>query len=92
MSYAIRLVALANGRPLPEGAAGGWVKSYNPSANAGRGDLVVTHEPTEAQRFPSQAAAWALWNATAKPPHHRRADGMPNRPLTAWTIAVERLP
>lgn len=92
MSYGIRLVALANGRSAP-GAEGGWVKSFTPNGNGGRGDLVVTHEPSEALRLPDAGAAWALYGSVAEPPFHRRpGDGKPNRPLTAWTIAIERLP
>jgi hypothetical protein len=90
MSVVIRLVAPAGGFRAPE-VEGAWLKSFTPNGHGGRGDLVVTHDPAEAQRFADAAEAWKLWGATAAPPFDRRPDGKPNRPLTAWTITIEKV-
>lgn len=63
-----------------------YVEDYDPNAFDGRGDLMVTDDPEAALRFPSHHEALLFYRQSALPPHHLRADGAPNRPLTAFSI------
>lgn len=70
---------------------GRWVMAADPDANAGRGAVEFTDDPARALRFPDAGAALRFWRAqsTVVP---LRPDGRPNRPLTAFTCDVRRLP
>lgn len=78
------------GNVLTESAGDvGYLKSYDPEAGDGRGAAVFTDLISEAMSFPSADAGWELWRSS---PASRplRPDGRPNRPLTAFTIEIQR--
>lgn len=96
MSVGIRFVNTHQG-PTP--FDGQWLKRYDPDRPGvdPRGQpmtalVEATANPAEALRFDDAKAAMELWRMVAAPPHHMRPDGKPNRPLTAFTIVIERLP
>jgi hypothetical protein len=73
---------------LPSGVDGqGYVKHYDPSGNEGRGDLVLTRHRGQAKRYPSKAAAMDEWKRVSAT-HPTRPDGKPNRPLSAFSVAI----
>jgi hypothetical protein len=74
--------------PPPTGA---WLESYDPSAANGRGVVAWTTDAAKAARFPSPQAAFRAWRSSPRC-HPTRPDGKPNRPLTAYTVAIEPLP
>ena len=86
--WGIRLVAFG-GRPL-----GTWLREFDPDAGPlphPTGFADDTSDPALALRFDSaaDALAFAQTQSTRTP---LRPDGQPNRPLTAFTVAIERLP
>lgn len=85
MSYIIRLLEETHGaNPEYEGQA--VVRcDLAPMANGAPPILVTTPYEVLAKRFETEEAALAYWRQEAPVP---REDGQPNRPLTAWTIAV----
>ena len=74
-----------------DGAAGQYVRSYDPDGNDGRGDLEITNDPARARVFTDAGEGLRVWRsqATACP---IRWDGKPNRPLTAFTVTFEPAP
>lgn len=68
----------------------GYLKSYDPDAGneITTGDIVVTSDITQAMSFPDQrsALAYAMQQSTRVP---LRPDGLPNRPLTAFTLELK---
>jgi len=68
-----------------------YLKSYDPEAHDGRGDLVATHELAEAQRFADHDEAMRVY---LQQPASRpwRGDGQANRPACAFTISVVAVP
>lgn len=93
MSYGMRIVGLTGhavhgGDQVPEGF---WVSSYDPEANDGQGDVSWTADPAAALRFDRAGDAMVAWRAvpTARPV---RPDGLPNRPLTAFTVEILEIP
>lgn len=84
---------------LLELAAGGtsefdhsYLKEYDPTrltvdGGYDGGLLTVTREPAEARVFPSVSEALEYWRQSYG---IRPWDGKPNRPLTAWTVTIER--
>jgi hypothetical protein len=68
---------------------GAYLASYNPEGNDGQGDAAWTRDPAQAMVFASAAEAFERYQAV---PANRpvRADGQPNRPLTA--LAIELVP
>jgi hypothetical protein len=81
----IRILALADGRQSPY--AGRYLKSFDPEAHHGRGDLVTTADYTRAWTGTAEEAV-RLWKAIPKNAP-RRPDGKANRPFTAFTIQME---
>lgn len=69
---------------------GSYVKTFDPNARDGRGDITTTFDKSSAMRFPDAGAALAFWKqqSAVRP---LRDDGKPNRPLTAFTMSVEPL-
>lgn len=49
--------------------------------------VLTSPEKARARRFRDAADAWRLWGQTSKR-RPLRADGKPNRPLTAFTIEI----
>lgn len=82
---AIRITGLASGGSCPQ--AGSWVRSFNPEAYDGRGNLVTTRKPAQALLFSDGHKAWEFWMTVPKA-RPVRPDGRPNRPLTAFSIEV----
>lgn len=78
-------------RQDPDAQPGQWIRSFDPDAYDGRGDLATTEDPALALRFPDAVTAWRFWRqqSTVRP---LRPDGKPNRPLTALSIMVEDAP
>lgn len=87
-AYAIQAVAFANGSDCPH--TGQWLRSFDHDAFGGQGYGSFTVRPHEAMQFESLAEAFSFWDkpSTVKP---LREDGQPNKPMTALTIAIERL-
>lgn len=85
MPYRMKVLHV-NGRGEP--ATDLWVESHDVDAHDGRGAVEFTDDPAKAQTWPS---AMALFDAWRRVPSARplRADGEPNRPMTAITIECE---
>jgi hypothetical protein len=75
----------------PPAPVGHFLKSYRPEAHNGRGEADWTIELRFARRFVSKEQAWEYWRQVPKS-RPTRPDGQPNRPLTAYTIAIEPAP
>lgn len=69
-----------------------WLRSYDPEARGGYGEVEWTADPSRAMTFPDAAAALACYSQV--PANHpiRSSDGKPNRPLTACSIEIEHIP
>ena len=65
-----------------------YVVKYDPEAYDGRGDVQLSHKRADALTFDSHEAAWAFWKQVPKN-RPKRADGRPNRPLTAFSVWIE---
>ena len=76
--------SLAGGTPVH-----GFLKSFDPDAHNGRGDITFTRDASQAMKFDNGAQALECWRtqSTVRP---LRPDGWPNRPLTAFTIEIVR--
>jgi hypothetical protein len=72
----------------PHGRARVFVKSFDHDADRGRGDGKFTNDPNDAKRFDNGADAIEFWQKQSKV-RPLRPDGKPNRPLTAYTAAIE---
>ena len=71
---------------VPSYMPGCYVAAYDP--DRGLASLVCTMDPAHALDLP-WAAAVNLWRS--RDPHvPTRPDGMPNRPLTAFTVQIDR--
>jgi hypothetical protein len=92
--WGIFLQGLASGEPHSH--CPGWVKYYDPTyvrpEGYDGGILEITQDPNEALWFPTAAEAFAKWKQQAPPPYDIRPDGQPNRPLTAFTATIDRIP
>jgi hypothetical protein len=82
------------GSVIQEGSAGsgtGYVKSYDPSAHVGRGEITFTNDIDEALKLRDVNAAFDFIYQT---PTERpvRADGEPNQPITAFHLEIFPLP
>jgi hypothetical protein len=86
MSYRMRIVGLADGRPTED--AGRYLVLCDVDARDGRGEVTTTPNRADARLFATIAQLLAYWRrqSTVQP---RRDDGEPNRPLTAYTIETE---
>jgi hypothetical protein len=74
----------------------GWLESYDPDGGDPAvayptGTFAVTSNPARAMVFPDGAEALRFWRqpSTRTP---LRPDGAANRPLTAFTVAVQPVP
>ncbi len=87
------VMGLANGALVgPEGqSAVGWVKTYDPEGNFGRGDIELTDDPRLALQFATTLEAYQTWRAVPRN-RPRRPDGKANRPLTAFTVLIREIP
>ena len=78
------------GGPSVEDPAGLYIRDYNPHYRFPIGMVTFTDDPYKAQSFASAIEALRFWKQEVG--NTPRADGKPNRPLTAFTVEVERLP
>lgn len=69
---------------------GQYVVSFDPDAYDGRGYLVTTKDKRKALRFDSPSAAMTFYQRQSTVHPLRKSDGRPNRPLTAFTVTLER--
>lgn len=88
----IKIVGLADG--APHEFAGKYVVNYDPSPDGvplGECVLVVDEDVQRAKRYPDAFAAGNEWKRvdTRQP---IRADGRPNRPLTAFSVEIVKAP
>jgi len=83
------LVIRCFGLALGGGPDGLFLVSYDPDANDGRGQVEWTDNVNRAMRFPDTISAFRFYRQTSKL-RPTRADGKPNRPLTAFNIEVLR--
>lgn len=64
-----------------------YLQAYDPEYAGGRGLAEWTEDIETAMRFATAGEAWMLWRQPSRV-RPVRADGKPNRPLTAFTIEV----
>lgn len=62
-----------------------YLKTFDPEAYNGRGEITTTKELNEAKRFENFQAVIDEWNTQSKI-RPLRPDGKPNKPLTAFTV------
>jgi hypothetical protein len=84
----IKLVEFADGSFTPH--AGWYVKGFDPDYHEGVGFVLPTKDKMKAKRFESPGDALDFWKTRSKV-RPFRPDGLPNRPMTAYTIEVEPL-
>lgn len=86
--YIIRCVAAGSGAASPYD--GMYLKRYLPEAHDGQGEAEWTADLAEAVTFPDALAARQAWMhiPVSRP---TREDGNPNRPLTAFSVSIERI-
>jgi hypothetical protein len=65
-----------------------WLEKFDPDYDGGLGRIWTTSDPARAMLFDNVPAAMDFWKTQSKV-KPLRADGKPNRPLTALTIGVE---
>lgn len=93
----IQLIGLAVGpmlNQIPTPFDGKYLKEYDPSKDGVDADgramvahIITTPDIDEALQFPSHTEAWECWKQV-DPRKPMRADGRPNRPLTAFTVQI----
>jgi hypothetical protein len=66
-------------------AYGHYLARFDVDAHNGRGLVEWTASPLRALRFGSMPEAFTLWRMQSNV-QPRRADGRPNRPLTAYNV------
>ena len=90
MSYVIQIQSLEGVSVDGENVDGQYVKTYDPDAFSGYGDMTATNSLDEAKKFPDAGAAMEFYRqvSAVRPV---RNDGRPNRPLTAFTVSIERV-
>lgn len=84
------IVALGYAREyVPCNFAGHYLQWYDPDGNENRPLAIFTPKREDAKLFPTMREAMAEWNRvrTVDPV---RADGKPNKPLTALSVEIER--
>ena len=82
----IRAVEFASGKPCPH--SGQFLATFDHEAHDGQGYGVFTEDIAKAMKFADVATAFEFYQRIPKC-RRRRADGKPNRPLTALTIVIE---
>ncbi|SRR6266851_1092653 len=83
----ILCLSLADGRTEGIPAVGCYLAEYDPEANGGQGSAAWTPDAAEAMAFESGVAAMECYRAQPRT-RPLRADGKPNRPLTAFMIGL----
>ena len=97
MKYGIFIYGLHSGRPSPFDHQ--WVTRYDPQyihpedpLQYDGGILETSPRAGDAMLFDDAAAAFEKWREVSPEPFNVRADGRPNRPLTAYTVGVLPIP
>ena len=85
----IKLQGLADGRPTT--VDGQYLRYCDFDAAEGRGVIYGTADPHQALMFADVEDALAYWKQQSSllP---LRPDGRPNRPLTSYTVSLEKYP
>lgn len=88
MPKLIVCVGLAHTGPRAMADVGKYLLWFDPDAHGGLGEARWTSDRAEALRFADMGAALDCWKrqSRVKP---IRADGAPNRPMTAYSITFE---
>jgi hypothetical protein len=88
MKHAILIV----GSPLGDQSDfdGKYVKSYDPH-DGEHGKITVTPNLHDALIYPDLPAAFEAWRAVNSN-RPKRPDGKPNRPMTAFTVEMVKVP
>lgn len=86
--FVIRFVGLVNGQRSPQD--GRYLKAFAFKGPVGEMVLETVHLPGLALQFPTVLDAMEAWRSV-DPREPVRADGRPNRPLTAFTVEVVSL-
>lgn len=91
--YGIKLIGLGSGNMLVEPE---WVTKFDPDIHEiGKpyptGMVESSIHAKEAMRFETFEAAHALWNTQSETVPYR-PDGRPNKPMTAFTVEIVKLP
>mgnify|MGYP003668727986 CR=1 FL=1 len=88
MPFIIMCHGFADGSDCP--MEGQFVETFDHDAYNGQGHGVFTDDISKAMCFKTVIEAMEFWNriSTVRP---LRADGKPNRPLTATTVSIERI-
>jgi len=68
-----------------------FVQECNVDAHGGRGAVLLTYDIHQAKHFSSVMEAMEFWKRQSNV-LPIRPDGKPNRPLTAYTVTLERVP
>jgi hypothetical protein len=86
MAYGIFVFQIA-GTYMPINS---WIKDFDVNANGGRGNTTFTKSPRFAKKFDSMEEALNAYRmqSTLEP---FRDDGLPNRPLTAYTVEIRKI-
>ncbi len=93
MTVILQVVDLTWLRPElgTEPNAGQYLRWFDVARHDGLAPFPLTDRPDEAAQFDDEVAALAFWK-TQSVVCPLRDDGLPNRPLTALSVEVVRLP
>lgn len=83
--YIIQLYDLLSFAPTEHN--GHYLHDFIPGPPNSRGELITSLERDDAKRFATAGEAFTYW----KQENGIRADGKPNRPLTAWSAEISLL-
>jgi len=85
--FLIMCVSSAQGDPTSHD--GMYLCRYEPEAHDGRGLVEWSMSEERAIQFPTLVAAREAWMCVPRT-RPTRDDGHPNRPLTAYTVSIQR--
>ena len=88
MAVIMQLFGDAFGRPTP--GDGQYLKDFDFEAHGGIGEIAMARDKADAKRFADMAEALAFYR-TSPECQPTRADGLPNRPLTATNWGFENV-
>ncbi len=80
------IVQAAGGYNAP--AAGKYLRFFDADMHGGRGLISATEDIGNAMRFDNVAEAVECWRRQSRTVPYR-PDGLPNRPLTAFTVSLQ---
>ena len=89
MSVVVKIEGAASGAPTPHD--GRYVLFWNPHSAFGFADLVTTDDRYKARQFRDAAHALEEYRTVSNVEKRRPTDGKPNRPLSAFTVTLEKL-